>query len=161
MEYDVGLTKNYCLTVSMLKISLTFTFSWTHSLDIADFRVSSTKWPCSFLTMPTQNHWNTFSFPEFAPACKISVHFIQSFLKYSQFQSPVTRLATPIFDNVHLKNFWSNFNLCELVSTCKESGYFTDLFWRYIWLKNPAIWLPENILAHISGTKISPNMGFV
>ena len=28
-------------------------------------------------------------------------------------------------------------------------------------LKNPAIWLAENIFAHISGTKIFPNMGFV
>ena len=51
--------------------------------------------------------------------------------------------------------------ICELVSTCKKSGYFIDLFWRYGWLKNPAIWLAENILAHISGTKIFPNIGFV
>ena len=36
-----------------------------------------------------------------------------------------------------------------------------DLFWRYCWLKNPAIWLAENILAHISWTKIFQNMGFV
>ena len=41
------------------------------------------------------------------------------------------------------------------------SGYFIDLSWRCGWLKNPAIWLAENILAHISGTKIFPNMGFV
>ena len=53
-----------------------------------------------------------------------------------------------------MTNFWSTFNLCEFVSTCKKSGYFIDLFWRYGWLKNPAIWLAENILAHISGTKI-------
>ena len=39
---------------------------------------------------------STFSFPEFAPECKISVHFIYLFLRYSQFQSPVTRLAMPI-----------------------------------------------------------------
>ena len=31
----------------------------------------------------------TFSFPEFAPACKKSVHSINSFLRYSQFKSPV------------------------------------------------------------------------
>ena len=37
--------------------------------------------------------------------------------------------------------------------TCKKSGYFIDLFWSYGWLKNPAIWLAENILAHILGTK--------
>ena len=28
-------------------------------------------------------------------------------------------------------------------------------FWRYGWLNNPAMWLAENILADISGTKIS------
>ena len=41
----------------------------------------------------------TFSFPEFAPACKKSVHSIYSLLRYSQFYSPVTRLAAPIFDH--------------------------------------------------------------
>ena len=30
-----------------------------------------------------------------------------------------------------------------------------NLFCRYGWLKNPAIWLPEKILAHISGQKFS------
>ena len=52
------------------------------------------------------------------------------------------------------KNFWSTFNLHEFVRTCTKSGYFIDLFWRYGWLKNPATWLVQNILAHISGTKI-------
>ena len=47
------------------------------------------------------------------------------------------------------------------VSKCKKAGYFIDFFWRYGWLKNTAIWLAENILTHISETKISPNMGFV
>ena len=62
-------------------------------------------------------------------------------------------------DHSHPKKIWSTFNLSEFVSTCKKSGYFIDLFWRYGWLKNPAIWLAENILAHISG--IFPSMGFV
>ena len=61
----------------------------------------------------------------------------------------MTRLATPISSNTHPKNFWSIFNLCEFVSTCKRPGFFY-LFWRYGWLKNTAIWLNENILAHIS-----------
>ena len=38
----------------------------------------------------------TFCFPEFAKPCKKSVHSIYSFLRYSQFLSPVTRLAMPI-----------------------------------------------------------------
>ena len=41
----------------------------------------------------------------------------------------------------------------------QKSNYFIHLLWRYGWLKNPAIWLSENILDHISGTKIFPNMG--
>ena len=107
--------------------------------------------------MPISDHTNpkiikiTFSFPNFAPECKISVHSIYSFWRYNQLQSPITRLATPIFDNAHLKKFWSAFNLCELALTCKKSGHFIDLFWRYGWLLNPAIWLAKNILAHTSG----------
>ena len=42
----------------------------------------------------------------------------------------------------------------------QKSVYFIDLFWRYASLENPAIWLAENILAHISETKIFPSMGF-
>ena len=37
----------------------------------------------------------------------------------------------------------------------------TDLFRIYHWFKNSAIWLTGNILAHISATKLFPNMGFV
>ena len=47
----------------------------------------------------------TFSFPEFAPACKKSVHSINSFFRYSQFKSPATRLATPISDHAQPKIF--------------------------------------------------------
>ena len=90
-----------------------------------------------------------FCFPGFAPPCKKSVHYINSFLRYSQLYSPVTRLATPITGHAQPKKFWSTFNLCEFVSKCTELGYSIDLFWRYGWLKNPAIWLTENILAHI------------
>ena len=108
------------------------------------------------MAMPNFDHIHqkiieiTFSFPEFAPACKKLVHSINSFLRYS-----LTRLATLISDHAHSQIFWLTFNLCEFVSTYEKSGYFIDLFWRYGWLKNPAIWLAENILAHISGTKSS------
>ena len=47
----------------------------------------------------------TFYFPEFAPPCKKSVHSIDSFLRYSQFLSPVTRLATTISGHAHQKIF--------------------------------------------------------
>ena len=45
---DVGLIKNYCITVSMQKNQLD---PYTHSVD---FRVSWTIWPRPFLTMLTQ-----------------------------------------------------------------------------------------------------------
>ena len=65
----------------------------------------------------------------------------------------MNRLATVIFDQLlvyvnlhqHAKN-----HAISLIS----SGYMVDK-------KNLAIWLAENILAHISGTKIFPNMEFV
>ena len=47
----------------------------------------------------------TFSFPEFAQAHKKSVHSIYSFLRCSEFKSPVTRLATPISDQAKHKTF--------------------------------------------------------
>ena len=93
------------------------------------------------MTMPIFNQVHpkiieiTFSFREFAPGCKKSVHCINSYLRYSQFYSPVTRLATPISHHVSPHIFWSTFNLCEFVSTCKTSGYFIGLFWKYGWLK--------------------------
>ena len=97
-----------------------------------------------------------FSFPEFAPACKKSVHSIHSFLRYTN-QTGYTHfwLFPP---NI----FWSTFNLCEFVSTCKK---IRVLHWFaleiYGWFKNPAMWLAENILAYISGTNIFQNMKFV
>ena len=100
----------------------------------------------------------TFSFPASTSMQKV-ISF--TFLRYSQFWSPVTRLATPISDYAYPKIFWSNFKLCEFDSACEKSGYFIDLFWRSGWLKNPEIWLAENILAHISETEIFLNMGFL
>ena len=95
----------------------------------------------TWMAMPIFDHTHpriieiTFSFPEFAPVCKKEVHSINSFLRYSQFKSPMTRLATPISNHAHSKDFWLTFSLSEFVSTCKKSGYFIDLFWRYGWLK--------------------------
>ena len=92
---------------------------------------------------------------------KKSVHSINSLLRYSQFLSPVTRLVTPISDHAQPNIFWSIFNWREFVLTYKKTGRLIDLFWRYGWLKNPVIWLAENILGHVTGTKIFPNIRFV
>ena len=74
----------------------------------------------------------------------------------------MTRLATPVFDHAQPKIFFDQLLIyVNLYQHTKRKGYFNDMFWRYGWLKNPAVWLAENILAHISGTNIFPNMGFV
>ena len=95
----------------------------------------------------------------------ISVHkFIQQILKChdkTDFSILWTKWPHPFLTMSSQKNFWSTFYLSGLVSKCKKSDYFIDFFCRYGWLKNSAIWLAENFLAHIWGTKIFPNMGFV
>ena len=64
------------------------------------------------------------------------------------------------FLTTHIQNFFDQLLIhLNLYQHAKKSGYFIDLFWRYGWLKNPAVWLAENILAHISGTRIFPDMG--
>ena len=91
---DICLTKNYFIAISIQKINLIHKFI----LKIQQI-------------LGSQNHAHpkiiksTFSFPEFVPVWKKSVYSICSFLRYSQFQPPVTRLATPIFDHAHIKNF--------------------------------------------------------
>ena len=96
---DVGLIKNYCITVSMQKISS------IHKLIqqiLGSHEPNDT--PVFDQTHPIIIEI-TFCFPEFAPPCKKSVHSINSLLRYIQFQSPVTRLATPISGHAHPKNF--------------------------------------------------------
>ena len=73
----------------------------------------------------------------------------------------LTKLTTPIFGHSYPKNYWSKFNFFELVSKCKKSGYSTDLFWRFRSFINTAIWLAVSILAHIPGTRFSPNIDYV
>ena len=155
IEYDVGLTKNYCITVSIQKISSIHKFI-QQILGSHELTDHTHFWPD-----PPKNHCNNF----------LLSWICTTMQKISPFHRFVLEIQ-PIFESRdqtghnHFwprpsKNFWSTFNLCEFVSTCKISRYFTDLFWRYGWLNNPAIWLAENILAHISGTRIFPNMGFV
>ena len=42
--------------------------------------------------------------------CKKTVCCIDSFMRYSQFKSPVSRVATPIFDQTHPNIFLSTLN---------------------------------------------------
>ena len=61
---------------------------------------------------------------------KIS-HSICSFFRHSQLQSPVTRLATPIFDHANLKNFQAPFNWHEFLPACKKSVNSICSFFKY------------------------------
>ena len=79
-------------------------------------------WSHPFLTMSIQkNFWSAFNFCDHVSTCKKPVNLICSFFRYSQFLSPITRLATFIFDHAHTKKFQSPFNLCKIVPACKKS----------------------------------------
>ena len=93
----------------------------------------------------------TFCFPEFTPPCKKSVHFLNAFLRYSQFRVLWPNWSHP-FLTTHIQKFLDQLLIYVNLYDMTKPGYFIDLFWRYGWLKNAAIWLAENILAHISGT---------
>ena len=81
----------------------------------------------------------TFSFLQFAPEYKISVHSIYhswdtvSFrVLWQDWPHPFMTMSTQkVFDQLLIY-----MNLYQL----DKSGYFIHLFWRYGWLKNLAIW---------------------
>ena len=93
------------------------------------------------MAMPLFEHANpkiieiTFSFPEFALACKKICFFhlfifeIQSILEFPY------QTSTSTFDHAHVKKIWSAFNFCEFVSTCKKWGCFINLFQRNSWFE--------------------------
>ena len=93
--------------------------------------------------MPTSDHAHpkiieiTFSFPKFAPAWKISFHSIHSFLRYSQFQRPVTRLTMSIFDMSTQKKFDQILIYVNLYQHAKNQAiYMVD--WKILqsgWLR--------------------------
>ena len=63
-----------------------------------------------------------FCFPEFALPCKKSVHSINSFLRYSQFLSPLTRLATHISPHANQKFFGQLFVYMNLYQHAKNQA---------------------------------------
>ena len=95
IEYNVGLRKYFCITVSMQKISSIheLTLQIQQILESHELNGQTHFWPS-----PTKNHWNNFT--EFALSCKKSVHSIYSFLKYSQLLDPMTRPTKKIFDQL-------------------------------------------------------------
>ena len=116
--------QKFCITVSMQKISsihkLIQQILGPHEMIIPIFEQTHPK------IIET-----TFGFAEFALACKKSVHSINSFLRYSQFQSPVSRLVTPISDHPTQKFHNQLLIYVNLQQHAKKSCYSIDLFWRY------------------------------
>ena len=93
---------------------------------------------------------NFISFPEFISTHQKPGYSINFFVRYSQFQSPATRVGTTIYDHIHPSIFQSTFNFDEFVSTCKKIRLF-HLFVLEILFKNPQSDWPKT---HISGTKL-------
>ena len=110
-RHNICLTKNYCITISIQKISSIHKFM----LKIKQSFGSQELKGCGRKIIES-----TFSFSKFVPACNKSVYFICSCFRYSQFYSPVTRLATSIINQAHPKNVQSLFNLCKFVAACKN-----------------------------------------
>ena len=101
--------------------------SYTHS---ADFRVSWTKWLHQFWTRLNQK-----SVKQILAFLNLHQHAKNQFISsihswYSQLQSLMTRLATPISGHAHSQIFWSTFNLCGFA--LKKWGYFSYFFWRWL-----------------------------
>ena len=95
VEEDISLTKN-CITISIQKISSIHIFILKMQQILGSPELTGHN---HFGPHPPKITESTFSFPQFAPACKISVHSICSFLRQSQILSSKSIPAAPIFDN--------------------------------------------------------------
>ena len=108
IEYEVGLTKNYCITVSMQKISSVHTIILKIQQILGSHGLN--KWPCPFLTTPVQK----------------SVKYLLAFLNLCQhaknlfipsihsWEAVKFRVLWPDWQNTHIllfspKNFLINF----------------------------------------------------
>ena len=119
--------------------------------------------------------WSIFNLCQFASTCKKSGYRAYSGkLEHANDFSEKGQKKVKKEQNIwkfgqkrtKFENILKKGNLMHATIACMKQleyplGYFNCLFWRHGWLKNPAIWLAENILAHISRTKIFPNMRFV
>ena len=73
----------------------------------------------------------TLTFPKFISARQEPVYSINFLVRYSQFQSPATRVRTTIYDYVHHKILQSTFTFDEFVSTCKKLDFVIILLQRH------------------------------
>ena len=79
-----------------------------------------------------------FSLLKFLSPSKKSVHSVNSFMRYRQFKSRITRLTLPFFLSfffMAIQKLVNTLNFHESVSTRKKSGYLINLFWRLTQIK--------------------------
>ena len=112
---NVGLIKNYCITVSMQKISS------IHKLIQQILGSHELNDHAHFWAGPPKNHWNNFLLSWICT----TMQKISSFHQFIFEIQPILESCDQT-GHTHPKNFWSTFNLYEFVSTCKKSGYFID-----------------------------------
>ena len=123
IEYDVGLTKNYCIIVSIQKISSIHTLILKIQQILGSHELN--KWPHLFLTMLSQKSAEKL----LASLNWTSTQKISSFHQFIP-ESCDQIGHTHFWPHPPKKIFLSN-NLCESSSISKKSGYFTDLdFWN-------------------------------
>ena len=146
---------SHCITVSKQKISSIHKLIH-HILGSHELNDLTHLWPD-----PPKDHWNNLAFLNLHQDAKNQ--FIPSIQAWNTacFRVPWPDWSHPFLTKPIQKLFDQLLIHVNLYQHAKNSGYCTDLFWRYGWLKNPTIWLAENILAHISGTRIFPNTGFI
>ena len=122
----MSVIKSHCITISMPKINSTYKLNFKIEHILWSHKLKGLAYPKIIEA--------TFSFPEFVESCKKSVYSNCSLLRYSQFQSLLTRLTTPIFyltktviDQILI--------FFEHISTCKKSDYFIDFAGDIVHLK--------------------------
>ena len=106
------------------------------------------------ITFPS---WITADFRVLSPNTRVATpRQANSFLTYMQTlesQDPFLTTPTPIFSNQLLISM-------KLYQYAKKQAFSSFCSKDIVDLKNPAIWLTDSILAHISGTRFFPNIGF-
>ena len=128
-QQDISLIKNYCITVSIGRISSIheFILKMQQILGSHELQDHCNSWPCPPLKSFNQllAFFNLYQDPknQFIP----SVHFWDTV----NFRVLWPDWPHPFFDHVNPINFLSTFNLCESVSTCTKSVYSIWSFFRY------------------------------
>ena len=116
IEYNVSLTKNYCLTVSMQKISWIHKLTFKKQQNLESYELNGHG---HFLPCQPINYGNNF----LLSWDSISMQNISSFHLFILEIQSISESHDQI-GHAHPKTFWPDFNLCELASTWKKVRLF-------------------------------------